>query len=913
MDLKSTLNLPDPDFTIAMKADLPVREPQIQADWKANNVYKQIQDASKGRPKFILHDGPPYTNSPIHLGTALNKCLKDFVVKYKTMRGFHAPYVPGYDNHGLPIEMAVQKKIGKGKPASEMRDYCRKHAEEFIQVQSSQFQRFGIFGDWDNSYATMAFGFEASIIRVFASLAEKGFIYRDLRPTHWSTVSRTALADTELDYQDHVSKAIYVRFPLIKDPDKVFDSSENIFCVIWTTTPWTIPANLAVAFHPKQNYELIEHESGRYLIISELVEKVCGELGWENCKKLKSVKGEVLKNLVFKHPIFDRESIAVMADYVTTEDGTGIVHTAPGHGADDFYTGRKYGLPILCPVDEAGVYTHEALEFSGQHIEKAKETVVNRLQELGNLLKAYDYYHSYPYSDRDRSPVIFRTTEQWFLKVDHNDLRQKAIEEIKKVNWYPPAGEQRISAMVSNRPDWCLSRQRTWGVGIPILYDRETGEPILDSEIMENVAKLVSENGSAAWFECNVDDVLPSNHPHKGKGDKKYRKETDVLDVWFDSGITHLAVLDMRYNSAWSDLQWPADLYLEGSDQHRGWFNSSLMTACAIKGSAPYKNVLTHGFLVLDKGEKMSKSRGNAIEPIDAANRFGADVIRLWASTVDFTSDIPCSEELFKQVGEMYRRIRNTLRFLLANLYDFDPKTENTIISDIDLWAVEKTKLLEKSFCAEFDQFEFSSAINLIHNFCANELSSFYLDAIKDRMYCDAKDSELRRSSQAACYEILLRLNKMIAAVLPHTAEEVYQKTPHITPKSTVFLEEIRCIDDSSNMKLLEKFETLFEFKDRLYVQLESWKSLNGIKDTQDVSVRAHTIPAVKNLLASFGADLPTMLRISWIEFLDSDEEKFEFEESKFLKCERSRLRRPDVEMANGTPLSKRDRMVLGL
>lgn len=913
MDLKSTLNLPDPNFTIAMKADLAIREPEIQSHWNSINVYQAIQKACVGRPKFILHDGPPYTNSPVHIGTTLNKCLKDIVIKYKTIRGFHAPYVPGYDNHGLPIEMAVQKKIGKGKPAAEMREHCREHAEKFIKVQSEQFQRFGIFGEWDHPYATMAFGYEASIVRAFASLAEQGYIYRDLKPTHWSTASRTALADTELVYENHVSKAIYVRFPLVKDPDGVFTNEQNVYCIIWTTTPWTIPANLAVAFHPEYDYNLISHNGDSYLVLSDLTNKVMEELGWENTKKTATHKGESLKNLVFKHPIFNRDSIAVLADYVTTEDGTGIVHTAPGHGADDFYTGRKYGLQILCPVDEAGVYTHEAHEFSGKHINDANTFVVERLEQEGNLLKAYDYSHSYPYSERDKSPVIFRTTEQWFFRIDHNDLRERALEEIKKVNWFPAAGEQRISAMVGGRPDWCLSRQRTWGVGIPILYDRDSNEPILDPEIMENVAKLVHQNGSASWFECSVDDVLPESHPHKGKGDKKYRKETDVLDVWFDSGITHLAVLDMRYEPSWADLQWPADLYLEGSDQHRGWFNSSLITACAIKGSAPYKNVLTHGFVVEEKGEKMSKSKGNVIEPLDAASKYGADIIRLWTATVDYSNDVPWGENLLKQVGEMYRRIRNTLRFLLSNLSDFDPNLHSEIMMDLDLWAIEKTRLLEKEVCNEYDNYEFSAAIHLIHNFCANELSAFYLDAIKDRMYCDAKDSQQRRSGQAACSEILNKLTRLIAPVLPHTAEEVYSKTPLLSKKETIFVEEIHLSAHETNYQLLDRFQQLLDFKDRLYVQMESWKTVNGIKDSQDILVKVRTNQTLANVLQSFGAELSTMLRISWVEMEVSEEEIFEFQESPYLKCERSRLRRPDVELVNDVPLSLRDRTVLGL
>ncbi|MCW5945743.1 MAG: isoleucine--tRNA ligase [Fimbriimonadales bacterium] len=918
MDLRSTLNLPDPDFTIPMKADLARREPEMQAHWNKIGIDDLIQSARRSKPKFILHDGPPYTNSPIHIGTALNKSLKDFVVKYKTMRGFHAPYVPGYDNHGLPIEMAVQAKLGKNISPEEMRDACRAHAEEFIEIQTSQFQRLGVFGDWRHRYATMDFGFEATIVRAFAKLAEKGFVYRDLRPTHWSTHSRTALADTELEYREHTSKAIFVRFPLKHDPKGVLTNRAkgNIYTIIWTTTPWTIPANLAVAFHPELDYALVECENDFYLLYDGLVPNVMNAIGKENWAKVAHVKGAGLEGTAFSHPIFDRDSVAVLADYVTTEDGTGVVHTAPGHGADDFYTGKKYGLPILCPVDAAGFFTEEAGEFAGQHIKDADRTVVQRLAETGHLLKAYDYEHSYPYAERDGHPVIFRTTEQWFLNVDHDNLRAKALEEIDKVSWFPKAGKARISAMVSGRPDWCLSRQRTWGVGIPIVYGAKSGEPVLDPELMERVAKLVEQKGSAAWFSEPLENVLPENYKHPKTGETEFRKETDVLDVWFDSGITHYAVLDQKYRSEWQDLEWPAQMYLEGSDQHRGWFNSSLMTATAICGHAPYSEVLTHGFVVDEKGEKMSKRKGNVIEPIQAANQYGADILRLWAASVDYSNDVPCGDSLLKQIGESYRRIRNTLRFLLSNLYDYDPKSDAPITMDIDQWAMNAVKLLEKHVCEQYDEYDFSAATQLIHNFCAKELSSFYLDAIKDRMYCDGADWPQRRSGQRACSELLHTLTKLIAPILPHTAEETYAKLPLTHKHPTVFIEEIDPINETManeirSSALHRRFETFFAFRDSLNVELESWKSASGVKDSQDVFVKASIDAETAATLSSFGAELPTMLRISWIELADG-ERSFAFSESEYLKCERSRIRRPDVELIDDIPLCARCRRVLG-
>ncbi|MCH8273683.1 MAG: isoleucine--tRNA ligase [Armatimonadetes bacterium] len=932
MDLRSTLNLPDPEFTIPMRANLAKNEPVIQARWDEIGVYRLVQKARRGAPTFILHDGPPYTNSPVHIGTALNKALKDFVVKYKTLRGFHCPYVPGFDNHGLPIELAVQEKAGKRMEPPEMRRACREHAAEFIRVQTDQFKRLGVFGDWEHRYATMDFGYEAAIVRTFAKLAEKGYIYRDLRPIHWSTYSRTALAETELVYQEHKSVAIYVRFPLRSDVKGLFGAAagenppprpspargEGVFAIVWTTTPWTIPGNLALAFHPEFDYVLVESEGDYYLLYEGLVDRVFSEMGKPRGETVATIKGCDLEGAVFKHPIFDRDSVGVLADYVQPDEGTGVVHTAPGHGADDFYTGRKYGLEILCPVDEGGYFTEAAGEFKGMHIKDADEAVPKRLDEEGNLLKVYEFAHSYPYAERDKHPVIFRTTEQWFLNVDHDGLRERALQEIKKVEWFPQAGEARISAMVEGRPDWCLSRQRVWGVGLPILYGKESGKPVLDPEIMERVACLVEEKGSDAWFSVPLNEVLPPGYKHPETGETEFRKETDVLDVWFDSGITHLAVLDARYDENWQDLKWPADLYLEGSDQHRGWFNSSLMTAVAVKGAAPYKQVLTHGFVVDEKGEKISKSKGNVVDPVEASNRYGADILRLWAASVDYTGDVRCGDNLLKQVGETYRRIRNTLRFLLANLYDFEPDAGHAVTLELDEWAVIQTRLLEHAFCDKMDAYDFSAATSLVHNFCVRELSSFYLDAIKDRMYCDPKQSAGRRSGQAACHQILLLLTKLIAPVLPHTAEEVYLRAPVADRNPTLFLETVEPItdaemSDASASALQWRYRWLLEFKDRLYSGLEEWKKGSGIRDSQEVTATICGPADLCARLGSFGANLALFLRLSSVNLKDADEERYEFEKSPHLKCKRCWLRRPDVEALKGEPLCARCREVLGL
>lgn len=908
MDLRSTLNLPDPDFTIPMKADLSTREPEMQRKWDETSLYQAIQDSRKDADRFILHDGPPYTNWPVHIGTAFNKVLKDFVVRYKTLRGFYSPYVPGYDTHGLPIELAVISKFGRLEP-SEMRAKCRAHAEHFIQIQTEQFKRLGIMGYWDHPYATMHYKFEATIVRAFARLSEKGYIYRDLRPTHWSTKLQTALADTEIVYENHVSRSIYVRFALKDDPAGIFEGTAPVYTIIWTTTPWTIPGNLAVAFHPELEYGLYKVDDVYYLLYSGLAEKVFAELGFVNYERVGSYFGRQIEGVAFRHPIFDRDSIAVLAEYVTTEDGTGVVHTAPGHGHDDFYTGRKYDLPALCPVDAKGIFTAEAGEFAGRDIREANTFIPARLRQTGALLKEEDFEHSYPYGERDHSPVIYRTTDQWFIRIDHDDLRQKALDAIKGVAWFPPQGESRISAMVEGRPDWCVSRQRTWGVGIPILFGKNSGEPVLDPEIMERVAQLVEVGGSSAWFETPIENIVPQGYRHPKTGETEFRKETDVLDVWFDSGITHYAVLDVKYDPVWKDLRWPADLYLEGSDQHRGWFNSSLTTATALKGAPPYKMVLTHGFVLDEKGEKMSKSKGNVVEPMAAADKYGADVVRYWAASVDYPNDVPCGDNLFKQMGESYRRIRNTLRFLLSNLYDFDPAAGDKVTLKIDRWAMDETLRLQAYACERLDVFDFSAALTAIHNFCAKELSGFYLDVIKDRLYCDAKDSQERRSAQAACHQILLVLTKLVAAILPHTAEEVYAKTPLLDRKPSVMIEKIDvCEAPPQDSDVV----TLLAFRDRLNASLEAWKADSGVKDTQDVLAKAVVPGDIAATLKAFGSDLPTFLKLSWIEISNGDREQFEFGLSPYEKCERSRLRRPDVREINGIMLSERDAKVLG-
>jgi isoleucyl-tRNA synthetase len=925
MDLRSTLNLPEAESTIPMKANLPILEPSIQSIWDNGSIYHQIQESRKDAPVYVLHDGPAYTNSPIHIGTALNKVLKDFVVKSRTMMGFRAPYVPGFDNHGLPIEQAVMKKFQEKKETptpNELRKACREHATEYVQIQSSQFKRLGVFGLWEDPYRTMDYRFEGELVRVFKRLAEAGRVYKGLRPTLWSSTSRTALADTEIVYHDHVSKAIYVRFKLRRDPNKLLSKFDNLYTIIWTTTPWTIPANLAVAFHPEFEYAIVKVGADHYLILDALVEKVSTELGWESPEVVARFEGVNFNHVEFSHPVFDRPSIAVLADYITTGDGTGVVHTAPSHGRDDFYTGQKYNLPVPNTVDERGVLTAETGEFEGTYYKDCDTVVVNRLQELGALLKVSDYNHSYPYAERDGQPVIFRATEQWFVALD--PIRADLLEEIKQVNWFPATGFNRIDAMVRNRPDWCISRQRPWGVGIPIFYGLPSRTPVLDPEAIEAVAKLVEQEGLEAWFSKEPSEILPKGYAHPETGETEFSKETDVLDVWFDSGATSLCVLEGNVRPAWRE-HWPADLYLEGSDQHRGWFNSSLILGSATRGGAPYKNVLTHGFVTDEKGLKMSKRLGNVVDPVKACETHGADVVRYWVASVDYANDVPCSDGLLKQFGENYRNVRNTLRFLLGNLSGFKPSESVEQLQALDQWIVEQADLLTSDCVEAYERFDFGFVVNTVHNFCREELSKFYLDVIKDRMYCEASDSYERRSGQTACFYVLDRLLKLMAPILTHTAEETWTKIHEVLglgePRSihlTTFdapsperLEEIRGSDFQA------QFSVLRAIREDVLAEFEKFRGTDEVKNSQQAVLQISENDARLTLLQSFEAgELATLMMVSWVELTDGSP-SISFRKSDYPECKRSRLRRPDVLTVEidgePVPLTARDRRVLGV
>ncbi len=922
MDFRATLNLPDPAFTIPMKADLPQREPTMLARWQAMGIYQLIQESRKDAPTFVLHDGPPYTNGPIHLGTSMNKILKDFVVKSRTLLGFRAPYVPGYDNHGLPIEQAVMRDFharGETPDVVSLRMACRVHAERYLKLQSIQFERLGVFGLWDRPYATMDYGFEAAIVRVFKRLVEGGFIYKGLRPTLWSPTSRTALADTEIVYQDHTSRSIYVRFPLRSDPNQMASRFPNLFTVIWTTTPWTIPANLAVAFHPQLEYAFVRVGDVHYLLLSDLVEKTAAKVGWSDYEVVERMDGISFDGMEFSHPIFDRASIAVMADYVTTEDGTGVVHTAPGHGRDDFYTGQKYGLPVLCPVDEKGILTEEAGEFAGVSYKDCDTVVVDRLSEVGHLLHAEDFIHSYPHAERDGKPVIFRATEQWFVSIDHDDLRGRALRAIDPneggVQWHPASGYNRISSMIANRPDWCISRQRPWGVGIPVFYGLPSREPVLDPVAIEAVAKLIEAEGSDAWFTRTPAEILPAGYVHPVTGETNFVKETDVLDVWFDSGSTSLAVLEGNVEPRWKE-NWPADLYLEGSDQHRGWFNSSLLIGMATRREPPYRAVVTHGFVVDKAGLKMAKRLGNIIDPVEVCEKYGADILRYWVASVDWANDVPCYDELLKQIGEQYRTVRNTMRFLLGNLGDYTEPYDG-LMEDIDEWAIEQTDLLVAECAEAYRNFGFGAVITAVHNFCGREMSRFYIDAIKDRMYCDGADWPARRSAQAACHYTLLNLVRLVTPILPFTAEEVYARIPAIQRLRSVHLEVLE-VPSEERLRQIEgserqmRFASLIAERADVFAAFEVWKTESEVKDSQDVVVTyTNSAEQLVHLRSFAPVELANLFKMSEVELVEGDE-AIAFRISEYPKCERSRLRRADVREINGHWLTERDARAVG-
>lgn len=852
-----------------MKANSAVREIEIQKRWQADGVYAKAMKNRAGAEKFVLHDGPPYlSSSKIHIGTALNKVLKDIVCKYKNQKGFYSPYVPGYDSHGLPIENAALKDVKGGRHSItpvELRKRCREFALSNLKGQEENFRRLGVWGDWEHPYITLDQKFEAAQIRVFGKMATKGFLYKGLKSVSWCPTCETALAEAEVEYADHKSHSIYVKFEVAPEsreklPEFV-KADDQVNFVIWTTTPWTLPANLGVALHPDFNYHFLKTKDHGILVVSEgLKEAFLSTTGLSDVELVGEALGKELEYIKTKHPFIERTSLVVLGDHVTNETGTGVVHTAPGHGPEDFDLGAKYKLGVVNPVDERGIFTEEAGQFKGQFYEKANQPILDHLTELGKLLHHSTYSHSYPHCWRCKKPLIFRATEQWFASVD--GFRKEALKAIDSVKWIPESGRNRIFNMVENRSDWCISRQRAWGVPIPVFYCEKCNTPLMTAESIEKVATSFEKYGSDSWWEKTAKELI--GEMKCGCGHGEFRKESDIMDVWFDSGTTWHGVLDLRQDELKGA---PCELYLEGSDQHRGWFQSSLLTSVAVAGRAPYKTVLTHGFVVDENGRKMSKSMGNVVEPDEVIKQYGADVLRLWVASVNYTDDIPIGKNMLAQLAEVYRKLRNTARYLLGNLNDFDPKTDRVPyekLSPLDQFILHRLSTVVNEVTKDFDRFEFFKYYQLLQNFCGVDLSSFYFDIAKDRLYAGAKNSETRRAVQTVLEEVLMALVKIIAPVAPHLADDIWHHLPEKikaanTDASSVLLTDFpeakaRYLDEN----LSQLFESLIDVRETVNKALEQARAEKKIgKSTEAQVVIAIENADLRTKVESLGADLP--------------------------------------------------------
>lgn len=774
MDYKTTLNLPRTGFS--MRANLPQREPEILRFWEETNLYQQIQSRSEGKPKFILHDGPPYANGDIHLGHTLNKILKDIIVKYRTMTGYDAPYVPGWDTHGLPIEQQVVKILGVNRhqvDVLEFRRICKEYALRYVNIQREQFKRLGVRGKWENPYLTLEPVYEAIQIGVFGEMAKRGFIYKGLKPVYWCVECETALAEAEVEYQEKESPSIYVKFS-VKDSKGLFSPGDRTYILIWTTTPWTIPGNTAISLHPALDYVLVNIDGEKILLAKKLLDSILRIKGKKQVKLLKTWKGHELEGIRCAHPFYKRDSLVILGEHVTLEQGTGAVHTAPAHGMEDFEVCQVYNIPVVSLVDGRGMFVPEAGPFAGMVVWDADQNVIDKLEECGLLYHQESIIHQYPHCWRCKEPLLFRATEQWFASID--GFRKQALKAIKEVQWIPAWGKERIYNMVAERGDWCISRQRVWGVPIPIFYCNHCQKPIINDKTIRWLQELFRFHGSDVWFEREVEELLPPDFTCPDCRGTSFCKETDTMDVWFDSGSSHFAVLEQ-----FPELGWPADLYLEGSDQHRGWFNSSLCTSVAIRGTAPYQAVLTHGFVVDEEGRKMSKSLGNVIDPQDLIENFGADVLRLWVASADYRSDVAVSQNIMNQLSEAYRKIRNTFRFMLGNLYDFNPSQDCLSYEELSLldnWVLLKLHQLIQRVTKAYENYEFHIVYHAIYNFCAVDLSSFYLDVAKDALYCSYPFSRARRGVQTVLYEVISVLAPLLAPILSFTTEEIWSYFP---------------------------------------------------------------------------------------------------------------------------------------
>jgi isoleucyl-tRNA synthetase len=896
-DYKDTLNLPDTPFP--MRGDLAKREPAWVKTWQEKRLYQKIREAAKGRPKFVLHDGPPYANGDIHIGHAVNKILKDIIVKSKTLSGFDAPYVPGWDCHGLPIELQVEKQHGKDILPAKFRELCREYASAQIARQKADFIRLGVLGDWDHPYLTMDYRTEADIMRALGEIYKNGYLYQGSKPVHWCVDCGSALAEAEVEYEDKNSPAIDVGFKVLDNAALarafgVDHLNGPASAVIWTTTPWTLPANQAVCVHPEFNYDLIETSRGLLILVHDLAEATLQRYGLDAAKVVASCKGAALEQLRLQHPFYERQVPVICGDHVTTEAGTGLVHTAPAHGLEDYAVGMRYDLPVDNPVDDNGKFFAKTPLFGGMSVWDANKAVIGTLETNGNLLASARLNHSYPHCWRHKTPVIFRATHQWFIGMGQHGnegqtLRGIANAAVEHTQFFPAWGRARLEAMIKNRPDWCVSRQRNWGVPMPLFVHKETGVPHPDTlQLLEQVALRVEQAGIEAWFSLDAADML-------GEDAAQYKKVTDTLDVWFDSGATHAAVLKRR-----EELKYPADLYLEGSDQHRGWFQSSLLTGCAIDGRAPYESLLTHGFVVDGSGHKMSKSKGNVIAPQKVMDTYGADILRLWVASTDYSGELTISDEILKRVVESYRRIRNTLRFLLANLADFDMDKDMLPVVEwleIDRYALSLAQARQEELIADYDRYEFHLIAQKIVSFCSEDLGGFYLDILKDRLYTSGGESRPRRAAQSALWHITQSLLRLMAPILSFTTEEA---RGYLTGKEqdSLFLHQWHVFPASQDVVLMDKWEKIREFRARVAKQLEEVRAAGGIGSSLQAELDIHVYGDLYDVLATLDNDLRLVLitsRATLHRAVSAEDEKILVTTSPHQKCERCWHYREDV------------------
>ncbi len=888
-DYKETLNLPKTSFP--MKADLPQREPLILEKWEKGDIYRRILEKRKGSPLFILHDGPPYANGNIHLGHALNKILKDFIVKSRSMEGFKSPFLPGWDCHGLPIEHKVDqilKEKKKEMSAVEIREECRRYAEKYVNIQREEFKRLGVFGAWDKPYLTMDPQYEADIIRYLSSFFKAGEVYRKKKPVLWCIHCETALAEAEIEYHEHASPSIWVLFPLSSDFYERFSflNGNEAFIIIWTTTPWTLPANLAVALHPDFTYSFFESDGKFYLIADSLFESIAKKLNFKEPKIVKKVKGAELEGLNAIHPFYERKSVIILAEYVNLEQGTGCVHTAPGHGEEDYYSGIKYNLEIYNPVDEKGKFVSNLPFFGNLQVFEANPLIVEELKKRGKLLLSEEISHSYPHCWRCKNPVIFRATEQWFISMDSSNLRNRAIEAVKKVRWIPEWGMERITNMYLTSPDWCISRQRTWGVPIPVFFCKNCNEVLENWELMERVAEIFSKEGSNSWFLKDVNYFIPEGTKCDKCGGNEFRKETDILDVWFESGSSH-SVLEKD-----PDHRWPADVYIEGNDQYRGWFNKSLIVGLSAKGDSPFKIVITHGWVLDEQGRTMHKSLGNVISPQEIIDKKGAEILRLWVASFNYKEDVKLGSEIIERLTEAYRKIRNTWRFMLGNLYDFNPSKDFIPfekMDQFDLYILEKWRGKAERILEGYKDFEYHSIYHTLYNFFTVDLSALYLDIIKDRLYCSHPESEERRSAQTAIFVILKESLLFFAPILPFTAEEAWEFLPYFEGKEeSIFLHTFPKTENLwLNEEKMREWESILEIRVMVLKALEIERNKKTLGNSLEAKVILKYPDGYRELIEKFKEKLPSIFIVSQVEVEAGNELKVEVSRADGEKCQR--------------------------